>query len=51
MGGRDHPLVVTDADGRLAGVITQEDVARTMEVIQGLRETPDPRKVVPEGYA
>ena len=50
-GGRDEPLIVTDDDGRLLGVITQGDIARAMEVIQGLRESPDPRRVVPEGYA
>lgn len=50
-GGRDVPLLVTGRDGGLVGVITQEDVARALEVIRGLRETPDPREVVPESYA
>ncbi len=50
-GGRDDPLLVTGSDDRLLGVITQEDVERALEVIQGLRKTPDPREVVPEGYA
>jgi CBS domain containing-hemolysin-like protein len=44
----DAPVVVTE-DDRVVGVLTREDVARAMEVLQGLRT--DSRPVVPDGYA
>jgi Zn-dependent protease/predicted transcriptional regulator len=44
----DAPVVVTEGD-RVVGVLTREDVARAMEVMQGLRT--GSRPAVPDGYA
>lgn len=45
----DAPLIVTE-NGHVVGVVSGEDVARAMEVIQGLGHRRDP-DLVPEGYA
>ena len=48
--GRNRPLVVA-RDGKALGIVTHDDLVRTLEVIQGLESAERKPELTPDGFA